>query len=396
MAEQKDAGKAIYLLVSERSGSNLFRSLLDNHSGIAAPVAPHLMNQFYPVRAYYGDLREPGNGSLLFRDMAKVADHFYHDWQLGTEAVEAKLQDNGPPRSVVEAVDLLYRTKAEKEGKAHYASKGLHNVHFLDAIRAELPDATFLHLVRDPRDHVASWMKRPVNIFAPYDAIRKWVREQRLFLDALYRRGVEAVSLRYEDLIGDTASTMAFVLEELELPVDRACFDTDPEKGKALNWNPHWKNLSQPVMGDNKGKYKEELDEEDIRMIETIAGDVMKAFGYSFETSADWRYHRAYGKKLKAQREQGKARAKGVREENEGNLDAKLRFVQGLLRDRYEEALERGERDLPSPYGAVSRDSLFDRLFRNRFHYLMKAFLGERVPDLSTSPSRKQKEAHNP
>lgn len=49
----------IILLASERSGSNLLRTLLGNHSDISAPVAPHLIKMFYPIKHYFSDLHNP-------------------------------------------------------------------------------------------------------------------------------------------------------------------------------------------------------------------------------------------------------------------------------------------------------------------------------------------------
>ena len=57
----------IVLLASERSGSNLLRSLLGNHSQISAPVAPHLLVEFYNSSKYYGDLRDLQNIKELLR-----------------------------------------------------------------------------------------------------------------------------------------------------------------------------------------------------------------------------------------------------------------------------------------------------------------------------------------
>ena len=56
----------IILLASERSGSNLLRILLGNHSNIFAPIAPHLIKIFYPVKHYYCNLiRKNNNKNLL-------------------------------------------------------------------------------------------------------------------------------------------------------------------------------------------------------------------------------------------------------------------------------------------------------------------------------------------
>lgn len=46
----------IILLASERSGSNLFRTLLGNHSNISSPIVPHLITIFYPIKHYYLNL----------------------------------------------------------------------------------------------------------------------------------------------------------------------------------------------------------------------------------------------------------------------------------------------------------------------------------------------------
>ena len=43
----------IILLVSERSGSNLLRTLIGNHSDISAPIAPHLLHVFYNIKQLY-------------------------------------------------------------------------------------------------------------------------------------------------------------------------------------------------------------------------------------------------------------------------------------------------------------------------------------------------------
>ncbi|MBU2019900.1 MAG: sulfotransferase [Bacteroidetes bacterium] len=149
----------IILLVSERSGSNLLRTMLGNHKEISAPVAPHLLATFYNIRKYYGDLRNSNNSSELISDMLGLANHPYHNWKL---SLNFESQQSFP-NSIISSFDFLYTQKSLQEGKTHYCSKGIHSFEFIDQLRAELPNVKFVHLVRDPRDHVASWMKKPIN-----------------------------------------------------------------------------------------------------------------------------------------------------------------------------------------------------------------------------------------
>ena len=48
--------KRIMILASERSGTNLLRTLLGNHNDISAPVAPHFFDAFKETIHLYGDL----------------------------------------------------------------------------------------------------------------------------------------------------------------------------------------------------------------------------------------------------------------------------------------------------------------------------------------------------
>ena len=75
----------IILLASERSGSNLLRTLLGNHSSISSPIAPHLINAFYPIKHYYLNLTYKSNNEILFQDMLQVVNHHYSNFKLKLE-----------------------------------------------------------------------------------------------------------------------------------------------------------------------------------------------------------------------------------------------------------------------------------------------------------------------
>lgn len=273
----------ITLVASERSGSNLLRTLIGKHKNICAPIAPHLMTEFYDVRRYYGDLREQNNSYELLEDMLKIANHPHHDWKLDVDLNQL----SGKVKSVIQARDLLYLKKSKQDGKSHYCSKGINAFSFIDPLRAELKNIKFIYLVRDPRDHVASWMRRPIDIFSPYDAILKWKSEQECMIDAITTKSMECLLVKYEDLIENTENTMTTVLEHIGIEIDPNCFSTD-KKNKESNRNPYWENLSKPIMRNNKGKYRQQLSKENILIIESIAKNEMKYFGYDFCTKADW------------------------------------------------------------------------------------------------------------
>lgn len=288
----------IIILASERSGSNLLRTLIGKHRDICAPVAPHLMTEFYNIRSYYEDMRDPINSIKLLEDMLKVANHRYHDWNLDIDLNKY----SSKAKSIVKAFNILYSEKSRQQGKVHYCSKGINSFDFIDPFRAELKNVKFIHLVRDPRDHVASWMRRPINLFTPYDAIIKWKSEQECLVDAIKTRGLDCISIKYEDLISNTQKEMSEILGYIGVEFDPNCFSTDSENKEAAR-NPYWKNLSKPVMSDNKGKFRKELSEEDLLIIESIAEKEMEYFGYECCTTSDWEPQKYYFDNLENLRE---------------------------------------------------------------------------------------------
>lgn len=361
----------VVLLVSERSGSNLLRTLLGNHSQITAPVAPHLLTEFYHIRKYYGDLRENINNEKLINDMISLANHPYHNWQLNCKFVA---DDNiNKYSSIVSAMDFVYKKKAVQEKKLHYCSKGIHSFSFIDQIRAEVPSIKFVHLVRDPRDHVASWMKKPIALLTPYDAILKWKQEQDIFIDAVQSRRLDYISIRYEDLISDTEKTMTSLLNYLALPIDEACFSTNTEKNKEVKWNPYWENLSKPIMSENKNKFKTELSEEDINLIETIAKNEMTFFNYEPVSSQNWQPQINFEKKLMKQRVE---KAKTLKQKPFLELESKWNYIENIREVRRKE----WEKSHYKIYIENNKQNNTTKTsIKTRFKYLSFAVLGEDI-----------------
>jgi len=361
----------IVLLVSERSGSNLLRSLLGNHSQITAPVAPHLLAEFYNMSKYYGDLRDPININTLVKEMISLANHPYHNWGLSENNI-LHSEISELPSSVVSAMDFIYKFKAKQENKSCYCSKGIESFKFIDQIRAEVPSIKFVHLVRDPRDHVASWLNKPLHLFTALDAILKWKEEQEIFINAIQRKALNCISVKYEDLISDPAFIISKILNFLELPVEDQCFNTETEKNETLMWNPYWKNLSKPIMNENMGKYNNELSDEEINIIETVARCEMEYFDYKPISKQNWIYDNISKARLIAQKTE-REKTSNIKPFIE--LQSKMDFIKTLKDQRIKEWYEQNKEFSWIPI--KFNNEITKSNFKKRIKYLSFALIGE-------------------
>ena len=303
----------IFIMSSERSGTNLLRMLLDNHPDIHGPRAPQLLKTFEHNYIYYMDNGQIDKEGLL-EDIEQIVNHEYVEWKV---ELKGKAHELGSNPDFLDVWKYIYDKKADQMGVSHIACKENDIFHFAMALQCKMPEAKFLYLHRDVRDVCASWMKIPNGFKNVSQAAQNWKREQQTCLELIHTLGLSAIRIPYERLIQDTPGMMTEVLEFVGLSIDPACFNTDKEKGKSQDWNAAWKNLSKNVMSDNFKKYKKELSEEDILLIESRAHDIMNRLGYERDTRGKWEapkqpvLHRIF-KRLAASTEKAKYKNKRV------------------------------------------------------------------------------------
>src|SRR5690606_14658066 len=186
-----------------------------------------------------------------------------------------------------------------------------------------LENIKYIYLYRDPRDHVASWMRTPLFMHTAYDVINKWIKEQNIIFKIAKTHKVHFIS--YESLIENTEKEMTEVLNFLDLPIDKNCFKTNKNNVESKR-NELWKNLSKPIISNNAKKYKKALSKRDIKIIETKAKPIMERLEYKFDTKANWKTFRGFGYELKFKRKISKFRHKKLFNQKMADLQDKLQL----------------------------------------------------------------------
>lgn len=182
---------------SPRSGTTLLRFMLDSHPDVAIPpetgflmLGEHLVGEGDDLRERFADavIAYPP-GAPTWPDFGIPAELFRREL--------AGLR----PFSVAEGFRLFYRIYAGRFGKPRYGDKTPTYGHHLRAIERLLPEARFVHLVRDGRDVAVSLRPRR---FSPGHDIatqaRHW-RENVLTARAQGSGCRHYLELRYEDLL---------------------------------------------------------------------------------------------------------------------------------------------------------------------------------------------------
>ena len=325
--------KRIIILGSERSGTNLLRVLLGNHSLISAPVAVHFFNTFHPFISSYGDLSLPHNSLRLVEHFKQSANHVYTNWNLNMTG-EA-IVENSPVNSFETAFDAMYKAKTVEDNKQHYVCKDNDLFHFIDLIenlKSNESQNFYIYLYRDPRDHAVSWLKTPLFLHTVFDIAVKWNDEQNAI-----RRCKETIAthdVKYEDLIRDPERIMKGILEYVSLPIESSCFGTDSQNSESSG-NELWKNLSKPILKENQKKLRKKLSSTEINMVETICKLNMERLEYELDTKANWRNPFGFYRRfiLPVHRKRKKRRHEAFYNEKMSDLKSKLDFLEQLKKE---------------------------------------------------------------
>ncbi len=201
-----------------RSGTTLLRFMLDAHPALAIPPETGFLYHAQRLASGPAATREAIFSLLTeFPENAPAWPDFGLDRDVFRTAL-AKLE----PFSIADGVRAFYRLYAEKHGKSRWGDKTpLHTPH-LGEIEALLPEARFVHLLRDGRD-VALSLRR--TWFAPAQDMTSlaeaWVR----FVTAGRREGAERrhyLEVRYEALVNDAETELRRICAFLSLDFDAA------------------------------------------------------------------------------------------------------------------------------------------------------------------------------
>jgi len=271
----------IFIVGTERSGSNLLRLLLNELSGVCVPHPPHLMRDLAPLIPRYGTLKEDANFRRLIDDAVSLVEMHFAPWPVNLN--REQVFDRASARTLYAVYAEIYEQYRIYAHKDRWACKSTFMVHHIDEILAHHRSPQFIHLVRDPRDVAVSARRSIFSHYHPYFVADLWRREQAVALKYKKRLAKKQwLTVTYEQLISEPEETMREICAFLDEKYSKSLlkFFDKPAARELSALSKSWENVRKPVMSENKGKYKSQLTREEIALIESVAGGEMRALGY--------------------------------------------------------------------------------------------------------------------
>ncbi|WP_158295107.1 sulfotransferase family protein [Halorubrum sp. ASP1] len=284
---QQSDTQPILLLSTERSGSNLVRSILNAHPEITAPHPPETA---FPWRniASPEDLSAEQRRKLV-RDILINKRYSHHPLveALDIDAIAERI-NRADPKSFMTVHEALYAEYADVTDSSAWVSKDPSIWDYIEELREYYDDIKIVYLVRDARDVVLSFKNSNAGQYHPYFNAQRWAAEQGRGQELLDSElGESMFQLQYEQLLQNPESVVESLCEFLELeyaPEMLYYYDTDDAQ-EAAGSAAAFENLSVPIKSDNFGKFHDGLTGAEVKITEKLAGEELEAFNYELTTS---------------------------------------------------------------------------------------------------------------
>jgi hypothetical protein len=262
--------------------------MLNQLPDVAAPHPPHILQRMMPLEKGYGDLSRSLNFMQLVDDACKLVELNPVPWE-GVKLVRQDVASRCRNHSVVAVFGALYDAMAAQNKVGSWCCKSLANINYLQELEDYFGDAArYIYLYRDGRDVAVSFRKAVVGEKHPYHIAKEWGSTQRIALTN--RKKIDPArfyNLSYEDLTHYPEKAMRGLCQFLGASYTESMLDfhESDEAKRAASSSELWGNVVKPVMADNSNKFLREMSDEDVRIFELVAGDVLDALGYKrFQT----------------------------------------------------------------------------------------------------------------
>ena len=253
----------------------MLQVMLHSHPRLAIAPETRFMLPAYRQRLRFGNLEEPANRRALAECI--VAGRYFEN--LGLDRRQTLEQIVAGPPTFGSAIGIVLRAYAERFGRPRWGEKRPGYYRHIEIVMRLFPDAQIVHIVRDPRDCVASLKRVPWWKRESYQSVLAWA--QSIDFTAEAARTWPVVEVQYERLVADPERELGGLCAALGEDYDPAM--AAPELlAPAVIPDKRWHRQTRGSAPSTAriGRWQGKLEPWELALCETVLAERMERFGY--------------------------------------------------------------------------------------------------------------------
>ncbi len=285
-------GRFGFIIGSGRSGTTLLTKIINSHKDICAPTAE---NYFLIAYLYHFTKKK----TISIKDIEFIVDNLWHlntvhqyVWKINYSHLKKILKTNLSRLDfnlLMKVIFAHFNGNTKKDDYSFFFDKNPFYIDNLKKIHSVFPKAKYIFIVRDYRGKYNS-IKKVRRWFIPAFGISWYIQHEKI-LDFFTQNPEQSLLIRYEDLTSHPEKTIQEIISFLNLSPDanmlrhfeisKTNYSTLPidkyNKQNQLKWH---KNSDNPINAKSNEKWKTELSDKEIKMLDYYCGKTGKLFEY--------------------------------------------------------------------------------------------------------------------
>jgi hypothetical protein len=271
----------VFVMGCHRSGTNLLYDTLLSAGGFAVyrgylPVYKILIPRF-------GKLAKLENRKRMMQAWIRSKGFRRSGLDAGqlTEKVLGECRNGG------DFLRIVMNEIARQQNVPRWAVYDPDNVLHVPRIKKDIPEALFVHIIRDGRDIALSLNKMDGFKPFPWDGKSRSIRETALYWEWMVRTGqrygreipADYIEIRYEELVSDPRRTLATLGQFLAHDLDHDRIQS-AGLGRLKESNSSFREEEPKSKATPVNRWKERLPREEVAVLEGLVGPCLQQLGY--------------------------------------------------------------------------------------------------------------------
>jgi hypothetical protein len=271
-----------------RSGTNLLYDMLMSAGGFA--IYRGILPVYETLIPRFGSLKSRAHREKLVEKWL-LSEGFR---RTGLDAQQLSAQIVNDCRTGGDFIRIIMDGVAQNQQTQRWAAYDPDNVMHVERIKREIPNAIFLHIIRDGRDIALSlkkmggfaplpWDRTPAESLVATALYWQWMVHRGRFAGRKFP--ADYIEIRYEDLVTNPRKALdklgSFIDHDLDYDrIQRAAL------GRVSDTNSSFREEGSQREINPLGRWRERLSHEDIAAIEATVGQTLQENGYELSLPA--------------------------------------------------------------------------------------------------------------
>jgi len=290
LPEAKRHGSPVFVVGCHRSGTNLLYDMLLSAGGFAIyrgylPIYKALIPRF-------GSLKKTENRKRIMEVWLRSKG--FRRAGLDAGRLTAKVMEEC--RNGGDFIRVIMGEIARDQKMPRWAVYDPDNALRIDRIKREIPNALFVHIIRDGRDIALSLSKMGGFQPLPWDRNSRGLMATAIYWEWMVRKAQEHgrrissdyVEVHYEELVSDPQSALQKLGEFLEHDLNYDLIKS-AGLGRLSESNSSFRDETAHERSAPMNRWKTRLSRDEVIGIEKLVGNCLEELGYALSTSEEER-----------------------------------------------------------------------------------------------------------